>query len=147
MSDLKSETAAPALPEADDPDHRVRKVELLISNLLRIGVIASMIVILIGSIVGLARHSMELSSPATFQRLTKPGAAFPHSLQDVGDGLRHFQGQAIITLGLLLLIATPVLRVLVSVFTFIYQRDRIFTAITALVFCLLILSFVLGKAG
>jgi uncharacterized membrane protein len=46
----------------------------------------------------------------------------------------------------LLLIATPVIRVGVSIFAFIYQRDRLYTLITATVFSLLLLSFVLGKA-
>ena len=45
----------------------------------------------------------------------------------------------------LLLIATPVVRVGVSIFAFIYQGDRLYTLITATVFCLLLMSFVLGK--
>jgi uncharacterized membrane protein len=56
-----------------------------------------------------------------------------------------FQGEALVTAGLLLLIATPVIRVGVSIFAFIYQHDRLYTFITATVFCLLLLSFVLGK--
>jgi len=61
-------------------------------------------------------------------------------------GVRALRGRAIVILGLLLLIATPVVRVAVSIFAFIYQGDRIFTLITAVVLCLLLLSFVLGKA-
>jgi uncharacterized membrane protein len=49
--------------------------------------------------------------------------------------------------GLLLLIATPVLRVAVSVLAFVYQRDRTFVIITSVVLTLLLASFVLGKAG
>jgi len=52
---------------------------------------------------------------------------------------------ALVTVGLLLLIATPVARVAVSVLAFIYQKDRVYTLITLAVLCLLLLSFVLGK--
>jgi uncharacterized membrane protein len=49
--------------------------------------------------------------------------------------------------GLLLLIATPVLRVAVSILAFVYQRDRAFVAITSIVLALLLTSFVLGRGG
>ena len=79
------------------------------------------------------------------KRLTQPGAALPHTLRDVVAGVRGLRGQALVTVGLLLLIATPVVRVGVSILAFFYQRDRIFTLITTVVLCLLLLSFVLGK--
>ena len=48
--------------------------------------------------------------------------------------------------GLLLLIATPVLRVAVSIFAFVYEKDKVFVIITSIVLGLLLLSFILGKA-
>jgi uncharacterized membrane protein len=48
-------------------------------------------------------------------------------------------------LGLLLLIATPVMRVAVSVLIFVHQRDWTFVVITSVVLVLLVLSFVLGR--
>jgi uncharacterized membrane protein len=47
--------------------------------------------------------------------------------------------------GLLLLLATPVLRVAVSILAFIYEKDGIFVMITSIVLALLLLSFVLGR--
>jgi uncharacterized membrane protein len=61
------------------------------------------------------------------------------------QGTFDLQGQAIVAMGLLLLIATPVLRVAVSIFAFVYQEDRTYTLITTLVLILLLLSFILGK--
>ena len=55
------------------------------------------------------------------------------------------RGEAIVTLGLLVLIATPVMRVAVSVVAFIQHRDRTYALITAAVLCLLLLSLVLGR--
>jgi uncharacterized membrane protein len=128
-----------------DADKRVRRVELIISNLLRVGVLASLALVVLGTVVTFVHHPEYFSSPADFERLVTPGAAFAHSLGDVIQGIFLWQGQAIVTAGLLLLIATPVMRVAVSIFAFIYQEDRTFTLITALVLFLLLLSFFLGK--
>jgi uncharacterized membrane protein len=49
--------------------------------------------------------------------------------------------------GLLLLIATPVMRVAFSVLVFVYQHDRVFVVITSIVLTLLLVSFVLGRGG
>ncbi|UFS69999.1 DUF1634 domain-containing protein [Geomonas sp. RF6] len=128
-------------------EERIRQVELAISQLLRIGVILSLLLIVGGTIVTFCRHPLYVSSTDVLQRLTEPGAAFPHTLRDVVAGLRELRGLAIVTVGLLLLIATPVLRVAISILGFIYQGDRVFTAITTVVLGLLLLSLVLGKVG
>ena len=52
-----------------------------------------------------------------------------------------------IVLGLVLLIATPVVRVIVSTVAFYRERDRVYVAITLLVLALLLVSFVLGRSG
>jgi uncharacterized membrane protein len=121
-------------------------VELLISTLLRIGVIVSLVLMVSGTIMSFTRHPEYFSSSEELQRLTQPGAAFPRTVPDVIAGVRELRGRAIVTLGLLFLIATPVVRVAVSILAFISQKDRVFTLITAAVLCLLLLSFVLGKA-
>jgi uncharacterized membrane protein len=132
---------------SDAQDARVRRVELVISRLLRIGVVTSLLIVTWGTVISFVRHPDYTSVPSELQRLTRPGAAFPHTLGDVWRGLKQGRGQAIVTAGLLLLIATPVLRVAVSILGFVYERDRTFVAITATVLMLLLLSFLLGKAG
>jgi uncharacterized membrane protein len=87
--------------------------ELLISRLLRIGVAASMTLVVAGMVIGVI-------SPL---------------------------GHDVAMLGLLLLIATPVLRVAMSIYVFARERDTTYVVITTLVLLLLILSFVLGAAG
>ena len=126
---------------------RVHKVELVISRLLRVGVLTSLLIVLAGTVVTFVHHPHYLSSRRDLVNVTKPGAEFPHSLPSVVRGIQHSQGRAIVTLGLLLLVATPVLRVAVSVIAFVYQRDRTFVVITSVVLLLLITSFMLGKAG
>lgn len=126
-------------------EERVRRVELLISNLLRAGVLASLALILFGTTLSFVHHPIYVTSPGALRHLTQPGAAFPHTSHDVIAGVQAWRGQAIVTLGLLVLIATPVLRVAISVLAFVYQRDRTFTFITLTVLVILLLSFVLGK--
>jgi uncharacterized membrane protein len=127
-------------------EERVRRVELWISNLLRGGVILSLALVVLGTLVSFVHHPEFLTDRPSLHRLTEPGAAFPHTLPDVIAGLAAFQGEAIVTVGLLFLIATPVMRVGISIFAFVYQHDKIYTFITAVVFSLLLLSFVLGRA-
>ena len=70
--------------------------------------------------------------------------SFPHTLGQVWAGLLVLRPQAIIALGLLLLIATPILRVAVSIVAFAFERDLRFVVIsTSLVLAILLLSNVL----
>ena len=135
-------SAPPGAPEAEA---RTRSVELLISNLLRIGVIASLTLVVIGTIVSFIHHPAYLSSPAELYRLTHGETPYPFTWEETWAGLQDLRGTAIVTVGLLLLIATPILRVAVSILTFLYQKDRTYTLITLAVLLLLLLSFVLGK--
>ena len=125
-------------------DRRVRQVELIISTLLRVGVVTSLILVSIGLVVMFLQHPQALVSSDQLQLLTSPHAEFPHTIADVFHGMSTWQGEAIIAVGLLTLIATPVMRVAVAIVAFIFQGDRIFTAITTVVLFLLLLSFFLG---
>jgi uncharacterized membrane protein len=130
----------------DGPDPaKVRAVELLISRLLRAGVVTSLLFVVAGTVLSFVHHPEYLSSPPALQRLTTPGAAFPRTPRQVAEGLGQLRGQAVIVVGLLILVATPVLRVAVSIFGFVYERDWTFVVVTSIVLGMLILSFVLGK--
>ena len=125
----------------------VRRAELFLSNVLRGGVLTSLGVILAGTLVSFFHHPEYVSSPQELARLTQAGAAFPHTVRDVVAGLAELRGEAIVALGLLILVATPVARVAVSILLFLEERDRTYAAITAIIFLLLILSFVVGTVA
>ena len=72
---------------------------------------------------------------------------FPHTLNDVWAGLLGLHPQAVIALGLLLLIAIPVITVTTAAIAFALERDRRFTVIALTVLAILITSFLLGKGG
>lgn len=123
----------------------VRATELLISNLLRYGVAASLAIILLGTLVTFMHHPDYFSSAESLQPLTHPDSA-PHSLSMVVAGAYALHGQAIIMMGLLLLVAIPVGRVALSLAIFSYQKDQPFVTITSLVLALLLASFLIGRA-
>ncbi len=137
----------PLSSSATDAEEHLRFIEVLISNLLRTCVVVSMTLIVVGSILSFSHHPQYAFSSAELQRLTQPGAAFPHTLREVMAGVLGFHGQAVVAFGLLLLIVTPVVRVAVSILAFFQQGDCTFTFITLAVLCLLLLSFLLGSAG
>ena len=142
---MNQRTPAPSAqpPSAD----LVRKVELLISHLLRTGVVSSLLVVVAGLVISFVHHPGYLHSQAEMRQVISTGHPSWHSLGELWDGLLHFRGEAIIMAGLLLLIATPVMRVAVSIAAFIVERDMIFVVVTTFVLAMLILSFILGKAG
>lgn len=136
-------------PRPDDAARRdrIREVEIWISNLLRTGVLLSLLLLVSGTVLSFVHHPSYLRGGMDLAHLTRPGAAFPHNLPDLWQSLLAYRGRGVVTLGLLVLIATPVMRVAVSILAFRHDRDRPFVLITTVVLLLLILSFVLGKAG
>jgi uncharacterized membrane protein len=126
-------------------DARLRRVELLLSVILRTGVIVSFIVIVAGTVLAFARQNEYASTPEALRHLTEPGAAYPRTLGAIFADAFRGRGQALIMLGLLLLIATPVIRVAASVAVFALQRDRAFVMLTLIVLVLLLAALWLGR--
>lgn len=124
-----------------------RWVDQLISWVLRAGVTISLVVVIAGMVITFAHHPDYFRSRPALGALTDPGTSYPRSIAAVVEGVREGRGQAIVTLGLLLLIATPVARVAVSIAVFVIERDRLYVVITTVVLGLLLLSFILGANG
>jgi len=61
-------------------------------------------------------------------------------------GALALDSKAIVQLGLVLLIATPVVRVAFMLIAFVVQRDRVYVAISGLVLALLLYGLLLGRA-
>lgn len=118
-----------------------------ISRVLRGGVLLSTMVIAAGVALTFVHHPSYVRSEAALRQLTAPEQAFPHTVRGVIGGAEQARGQALITLGLLLLIATPVARVALSIGIFTIERDHLYTSITAIVLILLLLSFIVGAAA
>jgi uncharacterized membrane protein len=131
----------------DRPQHEPPWVDTAISNLLRGGVLLSIAVVMAGLTFSFIHHPQYVSSKTALAGLTAAGGVYPHGVREVFVHIREGKGQAIVMLGLLLLIATPVARVALSVVAFALEGDRLYVAVTIVVLTLLLLSFALGAAG
>ena len=131
-------------PEDSRGAETMKFMEALISRILLGGVLLSMAIVLVGIVLMFAHRSDRIDSAAELKRLTV-AAAFPHTVADVYRGVATGQGRAVIALGLIVLLATPILRVAISLVGFAVERDWTYTAICAIVLVLLALSFFLGK--
>jgi len=113
-----------------------QRVEDIIGNLLRTGVIFSAVVVFTGAVVYLARHGQ---APVDYRSFRGEPSDLRHISGIVRDALA-FQGRGIIQLGLLLLIATPVARVAFSIFGFAFEGDRMYAGFTLIVLMILLYS-------
>lgn len=115
--------------------------QLLIGNLLRYGVWLALGVALFGGIVYLLHHSAETVDYSTF---TENDRSIFTVISDVLNGVTNFDGASIIFLGVILLFLTPVFRMLLSLWTFIIEKDRTYIFITSLVIAIICMSVALG---
>jgi len=113
-----------------------QKIERVIGVLLQAGVLLSALVVAAGGAWLLARQA---GTPAAYAKF-RPGPPALRSPGGVAASLEHRQPAALVQFGLLLLIATPVLRVVFSLAAFAWQRDWPYVAITLLVLAVLAYS-------
>ena len=118
-----------------------------ITMLLRTGVLVSVLIIALGLVITFVDHPDYLSSRPALGELTSPGTHFPNTIGEVAKGVGGGNGEAITMAGLLVLIVTPVARVALSIVIFIIERDRLYAAITAAVFVILMIAFAVGRAA
>ena len=113
-----------------------QRVEDIIAHLLRAGVLAAAFVVIAGAVLYLGGAPRARVSYHTFH-------GEPEQLTSVAGVVKTaFSGQArgIMQLGLLLLIATPIVRVAFSVFAFAQERDRMYVWFTLIVLAVLLYS-------
>ena len=118
-----------------------QRVEQIIGTLLRVGVTLAAAVVTAGGALYLWQHGQERPDYATFHGI-------PDELKHPGSiwhGVMAGSAPALIQLGLLLLIATPVARVAFSVFAFERQRDWTYVGITLVVLAILVYSLAGGS--
>jgi uncharacterized membrane protein len=111
-------------------------VEQVISKLLRAGVATSALVVLMGGALFLVRHGQETPELGTFH-------GEPAELRTLGGVMRavlDLEARGLIQLGLGLLAATPVARVVFSLWAFLRQRDVLYATVSSIVLAVLLLG-------
>lgn len=133
---MRSEHATDEVP-APAPEQGIM-IQDASAWVLRIGVITSVVVMLVGIAISFLHHSV------TVQHMQK--APVDDNLKNLWIGLRTFRGHAVIELGIFLLVLTPILRVVTSMVLFcVEERDWLYTVVTFLVLALTLAGLFLLK--
>jgi uncharacterized membrane protein len=106
-------------------------VERIVSRVLGIGIAISLVLMLVGLVLGLAS-----------------GDGMPTHVVSLGDlvsGLGEPDAAAYLSLGLLALIATPFVRVAGCIVAFALEGDRRYVVVTAVVLAVMCLGVLLGR--
>lgn len=133
------------------PSHQEdQRMEVAMGMLLRIGVISAAVLVLIGGIMALRHPGMPMPSHKTFHAPGAPMQAGPegaalHSISGIFQDLSSGSGSSIIALGLLVLIATPIARVIFAIVGFARERDWLYTAVSLIVLAILAFSIIHGR--
>ncbi len=115
-------------------------VEQMVGNLLRIGVLIAAFVTVVGGIAFMIHHGSLVPDHSVFRGQPE----MLSTLTGVISGAIALQPAAIVQLGIVLLIATPVARVLLTLIAFAVQRDWMYVLISAIVLALLMYSLIVG---
>ncbi len=122
--------------EAQSSQWTDQRLEIIISVLLRTGVLLAAAVVLLGGICFLSKHGQEQPEYHVFHGTP----AIYRSISGVIHAAGPSNCQAIIQLGLLLLILTPMARVAFSLAGFALEHDRTYMVLTSIVLAILIYS-------
>jgi uncharacterized membrane protein len=117
-----------------------KEFDALLGKVLRTGVLLAAAVVLCGGVAYLLRHGHDVPDYHVFR-----GEPIDlRSVSGIVSDARSLSGRGSIQLGLLLLIATPIARVVFSVIGFLKQRNWMYVAITLVVLMLLAYSLTHG---
>lgn len=117
------------------------EVEQFVGRLLQVGVLVAAAVTILGALLLLAH---EGGTPIDFGTLRPPTAGL-HTVRGIVAGALALEPHAVVQLGLVLLVATPVARVALTLVAFALQRDRLYVGITLVVLALLVYGLAGGK--
>lgn len=113
-----------------------QKTEELVGQLLRAGVTSAAVIVLAGAAVYLVRHGLQ---PANF-RVFKGEPTDLREWRGIIREALHGRGRGIMQMGLLVLLLTPVARVLFAAYAFVMERDWFYVAVSLFVFLVLLYS-------
>ena len=125
-------------PTPGPSDHGVEQV---IGRVLQIGVFTAATVAIVGAILVFMQHGSDAPAFGDF----RPSPAYLTSMGGILRGVREMRSEAIVQLGIVLLIMTPILRVALTLVAFVLQRDGVYVLITTLVLALLVYGLAFGR--
>lgn len=113
------------------------QLEIAMGRMLQVGVTVAALVVLAGGILRLVHSPAPKPDYSHFHGAP---AGYEH-IGSIAAGAFHLDGSSMVEFGILLLIATPICRVLFGVVGFAIMKDKLYTAVSAIVLTILLLSF------
>lgn len=113
-----------------------KDIQVILGTLLRVGVMAAMTVVLVGGLFYLVGHH----DAKIAYRIFSPNQSGFSSIPAIFIGLKDLDAKAIIQFGTLLLIFTPIARVVFSIFSFLIERDYLYVFIGLFVLTVILYS-------
>lgn len=132
MSGARGDGGPATADVAAPPRHTMDLIERTVSRILLVGIAVSVALMATGLLLGAVDEE------------GMPSGVVP--LAELPSGLAAPDPAAYLSLGLIVLVATPFVRVAGSMVVFARQRDRRYVLVTAVVFVVMCLSVALGKA-
>lgn len=111
-------------------------MQQLIGQVLRYGVLVSGIVAIIGGIWYLYQHGSGIPHYTVFNGEPAGYTSLTGILKGLGEG----SAKEIIQLGVVILIATPILRIGFSLLAFVLEKDKLYVLITVIVLSIILFS-------
>jgi uncharacterized membrane protein len=118
-----------------------KDMQLLVSNILRIGVYTSLGIVAIGLLLYLVQQRGSVTDYGTFSMAEGVSAA------DVWHKLCAGEPKSIITIGVLLLMVTPIVRIIIALLGFWLEKDRLYVMIALIILIIIAGSMYLGAVG
>jgi len=113
-----------------------RRLENIIGQLLRAGVLLAAATVVSGGALYLAVHHADRVN----YRVFVAGGPDTSTFSGIMRSAAHLESLGIIQFGLLILIATPVARVAFAIAGFALERDRLYTVVSIIVLLILLAS-------
>lgn len=114
-----------------------RRMEIIMGRLLQVGVLLASFVMLVGGILYVRGHNDAVPDYRVF---TSEPMALRH-FGGIVHGVAAGDAAAVIQLAVLLLIATPVARVIFALIAFGIERDKLYVAVSSVVLAVLLYGF------
>lgn len=120
-----------------------RDMEMFIGRMLRTGVVTASLICIVGGVMYIFRQGGAAADYSQF-------AGAPESLRGLTgilQGLLKLEPLAIVQLGVVVLLATPILRVTFSILAFLIEKDYMYVVITCIVLAIILINMIDGVVG
>ncbi len=119
-----------------------RDIAVLLGKVLRYGVVSASLIALIGGLLYLGESGSLAPDYEMFKGAPEPLRHLP----GIFSGVASFDGASIIQLSVVVLISTPIIRVVFSAFGFAMEKDYLYVLITFIVLCVILYGMIGGLA-